>query len=66
MSTVVPKNLVNRLARINAEPGFVSYLNGKPFSAFTLEACEGRIRAIYIVTNPQKLSHLGDLPRAPH
>ena len=66
MSTVVPKNLVNRLARINGEPGFVSYLNGKPFSAFTLEAGDGRIRAIYIVTNPQKLSHLADLPSAPH
>jgi RNA polymerase sigma-70 factor (ECF subfamily) len=66
MSTVVPKNLVNRMARINGEPGFVSYLNGKPFSAFTLEGGEGRIRAIYIVTNPQKLSHLPDLPSAPH
>jgi len=66
MSRVVPKNLVNRMARINGEPGFVSYLNGKPFSAFTLEGGEGRIKAIYIVTNPQKLSHLPDLPSAPH
>jgi RNA polymerase sigma-70 factor (ECF subfamily) len=66
MSKVVPKNLVNRMARINGEPGFVSYLNGKPFSAFTLEGGDGRIKAIYIVTNPQKLSHLPDLPSAPH
>ena len=66
MSNVVPKNLVNRMARINGEPGFVSYLNGKPFSAFTLEGGDGRIKAIYIVTNPQKLSHLPDLPSAPH
>jgi RNA polymerase sigma-70 factor (ECF subfamily) len=66
MSNVVPKNLVNRMARINGEPGFVSYLNGKPFSAFTLEGGEGRIKAIYIVTNPQKLSHLPNLPSAPH
>jgi RNA polymerase sigma-70 factor, ECF subfamily len=65
MSTVVPKNLVSRMAQINGEPGFVSYLNGKPFSAFTLEGGEGRIKAIYIVTNPQKLSHLRDLPSAP-
>jgi RNA polymerase sigma-70 factor (ECF subfamily) len=66
MSKVVPKNLVNRMARINGEPGFVSYLNGKPFSAFTLEGGDGRIKAIYIVTNPQKLAHLPDLPSAPH
>jgi RNA polymerase sigma-70 factor, ECF subfamily len=65
MSTVVPKNLVNRMARINGEPGFVSYLNGKPFSAFTLEGGDGCIKAIYIVTNPQKLSHLPNLPAAP-
>ena len=65
MSKVVPKNLVNRMARINGEPGFVSYLNGKPFSAFTLEGGDGRIKAIYIVTNPEKLSHLPDLPSAP-
>ena len=65
MSTVTPKNLVIRLAQINGEPGFVSYLNGKPFSALTLDSAEGSIKAIYIVTNPQKLSHLPDLPSAP-
>jgi len=65
MSTLTPKNLVIRLAQINGEPGFVSYLNGKPFSALTLDSGEGSIKAIYIVTNPQKLSHLPDLPSAP-
>jgi RNA polymerase sigma-70 factor (ECF subfamily) len=65
MSTVTPKNLVVRLAQINGEPGFVSYLNGKPFSALTLDSGEGSITAIYIVTNPQKLAHLPDLPSAP-
>jgi len=65
MNKVVPKNLVNRLARINGEPGFISYLSGKPFSAFTLEGKDGRIEAIYVVTNPRKLSHLPDLPSAP-
>ena len=65
MSTVAPKNLVIRLAQINGEPGFVSYLNGKPFSALTIDNGEGGIKAIYIVTNPQKLSHLPNLPSAP-
>src|SRR6201998_1249282 len=66
MSTVVPKDLVTRLAQINGQPGIVSYRHGKPFSALSLEIAEGRIRAIYVVTNPQKLSHLQNLPTAPH
>jgi len=65
MATVAPKNLVIRLAQINGEPGFVSYLNGKPFSAFSLNASDGRIKTIFVVTNPQKLSHLPNLPAAP-
>jgi len=61
MGTVVPKNLVTRLAGINGESGFISYLDGKPFTAFTLHISEGRIKAIFAVTNPRKLSHLPSL-----
>jgi RNA polymerase sigma-70 factor, ECF subfamily len=64
MNTVVPKNLVTRLVEINGAPGFVSYLHGQPFSAFTLEGDDARIKAIYVVTNPQKLSRLSNLPGA--
>jgi RNA polymerase sigma-70 factor, ECF subfamily len=65
MRTIVPKNLTTRLAEINGEAGFVSYLNGKPFSTFTFEARGGRIHTIYVVTNPEKLAHLPNLPSAP-
>jgi len=58
LSKLVPKDLVRRLAQINGEPGVVAYLNRKPFSVFTLDVLEGRIQAIYILTNPEKLSHL--------
>jgi RNA polymerase sigma-70 factor (ECF subfamily) len=58
----VPKALVRRLALINGEPGLVNYLNGKPHSVLTIDIADDRIRAIYITTNPQKLSHLPDLP----
>jgi RNA polymerase sigma-70 factor (ECF subfamily) len=61
----VPKDLVRRVAQINGAPGVVTYLNGKPFSVLTFDAIEGRIRAIYIVTNPEKLSHLAELPTNP-
>jgi RNA polymerase sigma-70 factor (ECF subfamily) len=53
------------MAQINGAPGVVTYVNGKPFSVLTLDAIEGRIRAIYIVTNPEKLSHLPELSANP-
>jgi len=65
MGAVVPRNLVVRMTNINGEPGFVSYLDGKPFSAFTVNASGGRVQTIYIVTNPEKLAHLPNLPGAP-
>ena len=61
----LPKNLVPRMTKINGKPGIVSYLNGKPFSAFTVDISGGRVQAIYVVSNPEKLAHLPDLPSAP-
>jgi hypothetical protein len=47
---------------VNGRPGAVAYLDGKPFSVVTFEADDDGIRAIYVVTNPEKLSHLRGLP----
>jgi RNA polymerase sigma-70 factor (ECF subfamily) len=58
---LAPKDLLPRIVEINGEPGIVSYQNGKPFSAITVHAVEDRILSIYVVTNPDKLSHLADL-----
>ena len=58
---IVPKTLVRQLALVNGEPGLVNYLNGKPHSVLTIDIADARIRAIYILTNPEKLSHLPDL-----
>jgi RNA polymerase sigma-70 factor (ECF subfamily) len=63
LKKIVPTNLVRRVVQVNGEPGVVSYLNGKPFSVLTLEGSEGHIHAIYVVTNPEKLSHLPELPQ---
>lgn len=65
MRTTLPKNLVARMTRINGKPGLVSYLNGKPFSALTVDFRDGLAQAIYVVTNPEKLAHLPNLPTAP-
>jgi RNA polymerase sigma-70 factor (ECF subfamily) len=55
-------NVLQRIVQINGEPGIVSYLDGRPQSVFTLEESGGRVQAIYIVTNPEKLSHLPPPP----
>jgi RNA polymerase sigma-70 factor (ECF subfamily) len=62
LKKLAPKNLVRRTVEVNGRPGAVAYLNGKPFSVVTFEAGDDGIRAIYVVTNPEKLSHLRDLP----
>jgi RNA polymerase sigma-70 factor (ECF subfamily) len=62
LKKLVPKNLVRRIMSVNGKPGVVGYLNGKPFSVITLEGDERHIQAIYLVTNPEKLSHLPELP----
>jgi len=62
LKKLVPTNLVRRLTLVNGEPGLVNYLNGKPHSVLTIDVSEGRIQSIYIVTNPEKLSHVPDLP----
>jgi RNA polymerase sigma-70 factor, ECF subfamily len=66
LQKIVPKNLVRRVMEINGEPGVVSYLDGKPHSVLALGAGEGRIHAIYILTNPEKLAHLPGLPTPPN
>jgi RNA polymerase sigma-70 factor (ECF subfamily) len=58
MEKLVPKNLELRTLRINGEAGFVSFLDGRPFSAITLQIGADHIQAIYIVSNPEKLAHL--------
>ena len=52
-----------RFEEINGRPGIVSYREGRPFSVFTIEAKDDRIEAIYIVTNPEKLTRLAAVDR---
>jgi RNA polymerase sigma-70 factor (ECF subfamily) len=57
LKRLVPKTLIRRLAQINGEPGLVNYLDGKPHSVLTIDVDGSRIRAIYVITNPEKLAH---------
>jgi RNA polymerase sigma-70 factor (ECF subfamily) len=58
LRTLLSLKPVQRIVQVNGEPGIVSYVNGRPHSVFTLQVNDGRIDAIFIVTNPKKLSHL--------
>lgn len=58
---LVPKNLVRRSLEINGKPGIVSFLEGQPFSVFTLDVADGLISRIYVVTNPIKLKRIPPL-----
>jgi RNA polymerase sigma-70 factor (ECF subfamily) len=61
LQRLVPKTLVRKLTQINGEPGLVNYLDGKPHSVLTIDIEGDRIRAIYVITNPEKLAHLPPL-----
>ena len=59
LNKLVPANLVQRIVQINGTSGVVNYYpNGQPHSVLTLDVTAGRISAIYILTNPEKLVHL--------
>jgi RNA polymerase sigma-70 factor (ECF subfamily) len=50
------------LARVNAGPGLVGYVDDEPVVVVSVEVTEARIRRIYIVLNPKKLSAVPRLP----
>ncbi len=47
-----------RFVDINGSPGLLMCLNGQVHYAFSFEVAEGRVQAIYIFCNPDKLRHL--------
>jgi len=61
LKTLMSLNPVQRIMQVNGEPGIVSFVNGQPHSVFTLDVNEEHVEAIFIVTNPSKLSHLPPL-----
>lgn len=50
--------LKRQVAEINAQPGFLGFRDGEAQTALVLDIEQDRIRAIYIVVNPEKLQHL--------
>jgi len=46
------------LTTINADPGLLLFRNNQLEQSMAFELADGRIRAVYIVRNPDKLKHL--------
>jgi len=61
LDRLVPKNLVWTLTGINGQTGLINYLDGVPHSVLTIDIKGDRIQAIYVITNPEKLSRLPEL-----
>lgn len=57
-----PPGFSTGMAWINGHPGVIGCVNGQPMSAVALDAVEGRIQAIRIVVNPEKLRYVSHLP----
>lgn len=54
----LPEEIVHQTAQINGRPGLLTYFNGQPYSALIFEMDGERIRNIFIVSNPDKLTRL--------
>jgi len=64
LKRLVPEHLTRKLTYINGQPGLINYLDGVPHSVLTFDSRGDQIHAIYIITNPEKLSRLPALSRA--
>jgi RNA polymerase sigma-70 factor, ECF subfamily len=47
-----------RIARVNGNPGFVSYLSGAVYFVAEVSFVDGRVQSFRIVNNPDKLRHI--------
>ncbi|MFB9462280.1 RNA polymerase sigma-70 factor [Streptomyces cinereospinus] len=48
----------NRFLELNGGPALLVLSGGQPDSVFQLDVCDGRIQAVYVVRNPDKLRSL--------
>ncbi|MBV8100320.1 MAG: RNA polymerase sigma-70 factor [Verrucomicrobia bacterium] len=58
MEKQLPKEVVGHVSYINGKRAVIGYLHGKPFSVVSVNVRKGRIKDVFVVTNPDKLTHL--------
>jgi RNA polymerase sigma-70 factor, ECF subfamily len=62
LEKTVPKELVGHVAHLNGKRAVIGYVHGKPFSVVSVNVSQGRIKDVFVVTNPDKLARLPDMP----
>ena len=61
MEKTAPKDLVGHVAHINGNRAIIGYVQGKPFSVVSVNVSKGRIKDVFVVTNPDKLARIPDM-----
>ena len=56
-----PPGFTARLASINEQPGIITYVNGRPQSVSAFDVVDGKIHAVRVVVNPDKLRRVPPL-----
>jgi RNA polymerase sigma-70 factor (ECF subfamily) len=54
----MPDDATLELHRVNHEPGLLVRRGGRPWSVLALETHDGRVTAVRLVLNPDKLHHI--------
>jgi RNA polymerase sigma-70 factor (ECF subfamily) len=54
----LPAGMKTIFTTLNGTPGWINYVGTEPHSVIIPEFSDGKIRSIYIVSNPEKLQHL--------
>jgi len=62
---LMPAGVLRRFAEINGHPGVVAYFEGRVYGVLTIDASDAEISRIYIISNPDKLKSIPDLPTSP-
>ena len=62
LASKMPAGFSLRLAQVNGQLGMIIYDGSRPYGVFTADVAEGKIYAIRIVVNPEKLRRVPALP----
>ena len=58
---LMPPDSNVRVTTVNGGPGIILYEGGAPTTAISLDIADGKIRTVYAMRNPDKLTHLPGL-----
>ncbi|HZH39520.1 MAG TPA: RNA polymerase sigma-70 factor [Gemmatimonadales bacterium] len=62
LAKFVPAGAVACMAKVNGQPGILSYVGGQPQAALVFDIAGDRISAVYVITNPDKLRSVPPRP----